>query len=438
MRKNENQLFNLATYFKLYNQFLDSSIAKSLNLRKISEKFVYKGARNGVKAANITSKVFKKNNANPERLETKKTNDLFDLNYDEEQSIIQETINQFATIMRANAEKIDDACLIPNELWTTFNELQLAFLQVPESLGGMVQEKSTVTQMMMVETLSYGDLAQAYAFFTKHSVLNAIMQWGTNAQQEALIPEFLNDNPITASIAVNEPVALFSPFELNTKAIKNGNKYILNGKKNMVPLALKSEYILLAAQLENNAEHKLFILKTSQNGVKIHADKSMGLNAAELCEIQLKDVEIDESAILGDDHFNYEEFIAYSKLGWCALAVGCCQAVLDYIIPYANDRQAFGEPISNRQAVAFMIADIKIELDSMRILMQRAVSLAEQGKDFKKQAYLAHILCAEKSMQIGSNGVQLLGGHGFIRDFPVERWYRDLRAIAIGMNGVHL
>ena len=118
--------------------------------------------------------------------------------------------------------------------------------------------------------------------------------------------------------------------------------------------------------------------------------------------------------------------------------MGCCQAVLDYVIPYANDRFAFGEPISHRQAVAFMIADIKIELESMRILTQRAVSKAEQGLDFEKEVYLAHLLCSEKGMQIGSNGIQLLGGHGFIRDFPVERWYRDLRAVSIAVNGLHL
>jgi alkylation response protein AidB-like acyl-CoA dehydrogenase len=85
-----------------------------------------------------------------------------------------------------------------------------------------------------------------------------------------------------------------------------------------------------------------------------------------------------------------------------------------------------------------MISDIKIELDSMRILTQRAASKAEQGLTFAKETYLAHIMCSDKSMNIGSDGVQLLGGHGFIRDFPVQRWYRDLRAVAIAANGVHL
>lgn len=434
---NDNPFFSFSNYFKLYNQFLDTPVAKRFNLRKLSEKFVYEGAKNGVKIASKTSKIFKPNNKNAERLRTKPSDDVFDLNYNEDQSIIQEAIQQFAQNSRQEAEKIDENRKITADMWNSYNELQLPYMQVPESLGGMVQEQSTVTQMMMVETLAYADLGIAYALFTPNSVLNAIVQHGTSAQQEELVPKFLKDTPTVATIAVNEPTVLFSPYELNTKAKQKGNQYILNGIKSMVPLAKQAEFVLVAANTEQNCQ-QIFIVDANQEGVKIMEDRSMGLNAAELCNIEFTNVVVDSSAILGDDTFDYNLFVAYSKLGWCSLAVGCCQAVLDYVIPYTNDRYAFGEPISNRQAVAFMIADMKIEVDSMRVLTQRAVSLAEQGKDFSKQAYLAHLLCSEKSMQIGSNGVQLLGGHGFIRDFPVERWYRDLRAISIGINGLHL
>ncbi|HET8705486.1 MAG TPA: acyl-CoA dehydrogenase family protein, partial [Pseudomonadales bacterium] len=113
------------------------------------------------------------------------------------------------------------------------------------------------------------------------------------------------------------------------------------------------------------------------------------------------------------------------------------QAVLDYVIPYCNEREAFGEPISHRQAVAFMIANIAIEVDSMRMLAWDAACRAEQGKPFHREAYLARVLAGEKAMQIGTDGVQLLGGHGFTKEHPVERWYRDLRAAAI-CYGLHV
>ena len=120
-----------------------------------------------------------------------------------------------------------------------------------------------------------------------------------------------------------------------------------------------------------------------------------------------------------------------SRLGWAALAAGTCQAVLDYVVPYVNEREAFGEPISHRQAVAFMVADIKIELDGLRMILLRGTSRADQGRRFDREAALAKNFASEKGMKIGSDGVQLLGGHGFVKEHPVERWYRDLRAIGI-------
>ncbi|MDQ8036033.1 MAG: acyl-CoA dehydrogenase family protein, partial [Pedobacter sp.] len=115
----------------------------------------------------------------------------------------------------------------------------------------------------------------------------------------------------------------------------------------------------------------------------------------------------------------------------CALAVGVSQAVLDYVVPYVNERVAFGEPISQRQSVAFTVANMAIELEGMRLLTYRAASRAEQGLSFHKEAYLARVLCAEKAMEIGTNGIQMLGGHGFIREHLVELFYRNLRAVGI-------
>ena len=143
-------------------------------------------------------------------------------------------------------------------------------------------------------------------------------------------------------------------------------------------------------------------------------------------------------ALLGDDSFNFEAFMDLGQLHWCALAIGACQAALDYLIPYVNEREAFGEPISHRQAVAFMVANIGIELESMRLMVWRAAALAEAGKPFHREAYLAHILCSEKAMEIGTNAVQLLGGHGFTKEHPAERWYRDLRVLACINGGMHL
>jgi alkylation response protein AidB-like acyl-CoA dehydrogenase len=157
----------------------------------------------------------------------------------------------------------------------------------------------------------------------------------------------------------------------------------------------------------------------------------MGLNALQVATIQFDDVKLNADTLLGDKAFDLQRFINLSRIGICALAVGTCQAVLDYVKEYCNERIAFGEPITNRQSVAFMIADIAIELEAMRLMTWRAASRAEQGLDFHEQAYLAKVFCAEHAMKIGTDGVQLLGGHGFCCEHPVEMWYRNLRAITL-------
>jgi alkylation response protein AidB-like acyl-CoA dehydrogenase len=150
----------------------------------------------------------------------------------------------------------------------------------------------------------------------------------------------------------------------------------------------------------------------------------------------LDDVAVPSGALLAEGSPEvYSQCVSLARLGWCALAVGTAQAVLDYVIPYVKDRTAFGEPIGNRQAVAFTVANMAIELDGMRLLSYRAASRADQGLDFAREATLARRLCAERGMQIGSDGVQLLGGHGYVKEHPVERWYRDLRAAGV-MEGV--
>ncbi|MDB5978301.1 MAG: Butyryl-CoA dehydrogenase, partial [Nevskia sp.] len=173
-------------------------------------------------------------------------------------------------------------------------------------------------------------------------------------------------------------------------------------------------------------------------GVSIESEPAMGLRAASTGRLILDNVRLPASALLSDAEASvYTDCINLARLGWCALATGTAQAVLDYVIPYVNERVAFGEPISHRQAVAFNVANIAIELESMRLLTWRAAGRAERGLPFSRETALARRLCADKGMAIGNDGVQLLGGHGYVKEHPVERWYRDLRAAGL-MEGVVL
>ncbi len=223
---------------------------------------------------------------------------------------------------------------------------------------------------------------------------------------------------------------------LETKARASGEGYVLNGVKSQVARAHEAELFIIAAELEGKGP-ALFIVESSNAGLSIEAEPSMGLRAAAMGRVNLKDVKLPRAALLDEGRAEtYAECVQLSRLAWCSLAVGTAQAVQDYVIPYVNERSAFGEPISHRQAVAFMVANIGIELEGMRLLTWRAASRAEQGKSFEREVALARRLCAERGMGIGNDGVQLLGGHGFVKEHPVERWYRDLRAIGIMEGGL--
>ena len=164
----------------------------------------------------------------------------------------------------------------------------------------------------------------------------------------------------------------------------------------------------------------------------------MGLRAAGLSRLILNDVQVPADALLGDGSADdYRECVRLSRLAWASLALGTGRAVLEYVSEYVKGRTAFGEPIANRQSVAFMVANIAIELEGMRLVTYKAASRAEQGLDFAREVALARRLSTEYGMKIGTDGVQLLGGHGFVKEHPVERWYRDLRAVGV-MEGTLL
>jgi alkylation response protein AidB-like acyl-CoA dehydrogenase len=307
---------------------------------------------------------------------------------------------------------------------------------IPEELGGAGAERSVMTHALVTEAMAQGDMSLAVACLAPTAVSTALVLWGNEGQQATYLREFAGEDPPAAALAVLEPRALFNPFALQTEARAADGGYILDGVKSLVPLAAQAELFIVAAQLDG--QPALFIVESKSAGLSVTAEPAMGLRAAATGRLIFDAVKLPGSALIGEGKPEiYAECIHLSRLGWCALAVGGAQTVLDYVIPYVNGRVAFGEPVSHRQSVAFAVANMGIELDGMRLLTWRAASRAEHGKSFAREAALARRLCADKGMAIGSDGVQLLGGHGFIKEHPVERWYRDLRAAGV-MEGVLL
>ena len=359
--------------------------------------------------------------------------DYFDLTPDDDQKMILETVEEFAEeILRPAARDADDAATYPPDLITRAAELGITAINIPEDFDGIAAHRSTVTNALVAEALAYGDMGLALPILAPGGVASALTHWGSADQQATYLTEFAGDNVPQACLAIAEPHALFDPTALKTTAVRTPSGYRLNGVKSLVPAAAEAELFIVGAQL--SGKPALFIVESSTQGVSVKADPSMGIRAAALGRIELENVSVPLSARLGEDgatDADYSEAIALARLGWAALAVGTAHAVLDHVVPYIKERQAFGEPIAHRQAVAFMTANIAIELDGLRMITWRGASRAEQGMPFAREAALAKRLGTDKGMQIGLDGVQLLGGHGYTKEHPVERWYRDLRAIGV-------
>ena len=410
----------------------DSPLVERFGLQARTRQLVYQGAKRAAETAKrFAPKGDTRSGPSPK----------FDLRLTEEQRLMRDTLRRFADdVMRPAAREADDHSAPPDGFLDAFSDLGAIPMAVPEVLGGAAETVSAVSQMLIAEDLARGDMGLAYAALSPLSFVNALVHWGDEQQQSTLLSSFVDGDPIAASVAVVEPHPFFDPAALRTTAKKKNSELVLNGEKSMVALAHHAKWFLVAAELSKLGP-RFVLVERDTDGVEVSDESAMGLGSARLGRLRLNKVRVSIDALLGgeaalqpDARAAYDDATNRGRIAWGAMALGTSQALLDYVIPYCNERVAFGEPISHRQAVAFMIANIGIELESMRMLVYRAAGRVDAGLPCAREAYLARTLCSDKAMEIGTNGVQLLGGAGFIKDHPVEIWYRQLRSIGV-MDG---
>lgn len=425
---NKAQGFGLS----LITKIAGSEVLDQLKLRKFVEKSLYQGSKTGFKVLTKTQKAFKPQPLDKQRLPSQANKNLFDLSLTEEQQMTVDAMSQFAQeVLYTLAHDADHNAQFPEELWQHLVDLGLNYYALPEALGGVAAEQNIVSNILIAESLAKGDFSLTAGLLSSFSVINAITRWGSTQVQSMYLPVFAEDTDVTATFAFQEATPAFNPFQLKTKATEQNGQITITGEKTLVILGDTADVFLVSAEL--NGKPDIFVVQCDES-ISIKTNPAMGLKAAETATLQFNQT---PALRLGDADFDYAAFVDLGNLMWCAMAIGTCEAIKAYCIKYANERTAFGEPISHRQSVAFMISDMAIEIDAMRMLVLNAASLAEAGKPFHREAYLARLLCAEKSMKMGTDGVQILGGHGFTKEHPVERWYRDLRATAILHSGLH-
>jgi alkylation response protein AidB-like acyl-CoA dehydrogenase len=351
----------------------------------------------------------------------------------EEQQVVREAMHEFAEqVLRPAARDADEVSELPDTLVAQLHELGLVSTQLPEEFGGGGEQRSPLTNAILLEELAWGDAAFATAALAPAAFAFAIADQGTQAQKTEWLPRFCGEKPHAAALALVEPSPLFDPNRLRTVAEPKGDDgYVLSGAKSCVPLGDRAQEFLVIAR--NNGGRDAFIVPRDAAGLSIsESEKKLGLKALPTVTLELERVEVSAAARLGGaDGCDVQQLIDRARVAKAAVLTGLSHAVLDYCVPYAKERRAFDQAIAQKQTIAFRIADMQIETDAQRWLTWKAAADLEHGRSATRSAHHVGGYTAEKSMWIADNGVQVLGGHGFSREHLVELWYRNARTIGV-------
>lgn len=360
----------------------------------------------------------------------------FDLTPTDDQAMLRDAARRLAEdVLRPAGRRADTDREVPATVTAAAADLGLGLLGVPVDLDGIAEDGSAVTTALVLEELARGDMGLAVALMATGSVATALARYGDADQQATYLPHFTGGTPVrAAALAIQEPQPLFDALAPRTRARRDGADLVLTGTKALVANAADAELFVVSAFVDDAP--RLVIVEAATEGLTVEDDPAMGLRAARTGRLVLTDARVPAANLLGtsEDHL---DAVRRSRVAWAALATGAGRAVLDQVREYVVAREAFGAPIGHRQGVAFLVADIAIELDGLRLATWRAAARLDAGLEAAPQVAHARALTARHATQIGSHAVQLLGGHGFVKEFDNERWYRDLRGAGI-LDGVVL
>ncbi|HEY2106013.1 MAG TPA: acyl-CoA dehydrogenase family protein [Candidatus Binataceae bacterium] len=351
----------------------------------------------------------------------------------EEQRMILDTVEAFARDeIRPAARAADEEGRVPPDLVQKIWDLGLVRSVIPEQFGGDGGQRSAVSGAVVGESLAYGDLSIAIHALAPRLVAYPILEMGTDEQRTRYLPAFAAGEFTPAAAALMEPRWDFDVLSIGATAVTNGSGYLLNGEKCYVPLARESELVLVYASNPAAGAVDAFLVPRGSPGVTIgEREKNMGLKALPTYGLQLKDCAMGAEARLGGDRgINFPRLVSAAKVGLASMAVGVSRAAFEYARDYALQRRAFGAPIATKQAIAFMLAEMAIEVDASRLLVWEAASRLDKGEDAFKESYQTKNYAAAAALKIADNAVQILGGHGYIREHPVEMWLRNARGFA--------
>ncbi len=361
---------------------------------------------------------------------------MFNLEPTEEQQLMLQTARELAkNEMDPKAHDADEAAKLPEGFLARSWELGIACPAIPEQYNGASMDRSAVTGALILEELGAGDLSMALALLAPASVAYPVLDYGTEAQKETYLRACTASEFPKLTAALMEPDYDFDPTALKTVATKDAKGYVLNGVKCRVTNGSLAETFLVYAREggEGFGSVSAFFVPKNTAGLTIGAkEKNLGVHALDTVELTLKDVHLPPDAKLGGDKgANFERLMSYSRVALAALAVGVARRAYEHSVEYAKERKTWGAAIAQRQSVAFAVADMLMELDGARLLVWEAAWQLDRGNDATKESYLAKMVADEMVLKVTDEAVMIMGGHGFIRENPVERWLRNGRGFAV-------
>ena len=354
----------------------------------------------------------------------------------EEQQMLIDAIQRYAVNdLRAKAHDADEEGELPQKLIEKGWELGFLQASIPEKYGGF-GERSAVTGVLAAEEMAYGDMAGALAVLTPSLFATPIALMGSEEQKHTYLPAIAEGEWTPFTAALIEPHYDFDPNELRSVAESDGRDYVITGEKIYVPYASEAEAMIVYARLGDQTQG--FVISKAAPGLKVgERQRTLGLYSLPMYKVSLQGVRIPkENRLGGTEGHDFAPLLASMRLALSAIAVGMSRAALDYAIKYAKEREVFGVKVAQKQAVAFMLAEMATEIEAIRLLVWEAAWLMDTGKpEAVKQAYLSLTGAMDMTMMVTDRAVQTLGGHGYIREHPVELWMRNGRGIAM-LNGL--
>ncbi len=360
-----------------------------------------------------------------------------DFELSEAQRLFQAMAREFATKEVAPlAQRIDEEGLFPSELVKRMGELGFLGIVVPEKYGGAGADN--VCYVLALEEISRASASTGVIMSVNNSlVCDPLLHFATEAQKEKYLTPLASGKSL-GCFALSEPNAGSDAANQQTVARREGDWYVLNGTKNFTTNGLEADVAIVFATLDRRLGHKgitAFLVEKGTPGFEVaKVEKKLGIRGSSCVQFHLENVKVPKENLLGQEGEGFRiamHTLDGGRIGIAAQAVGIAQATLDMASDYAKQRVQFGRPIASFQAIQFMLADMAVEIEAARLLTYRAALLKDKGVRHTKEAAMAKLFASETAMRAAVKGIQVLGGYGYMMDYPAQRYLRDAKITEI-------